>query len=826
MVFAIEEINQASSLLPNITLGFRIFDSCQMVSRALLGTMQFLTGHQKVVPNFHCHHISPEAGLIAEAGITESRAIASLLGLYRYPQDCHTEKETGLFSAAPEGRTRSNAICIPVFICEKLKGMQLNDFSPSFGAQISYFATGPVTNERSQFPSFFRTIPSNKFQALGLARLVIHFGWTWVGLLATDSEYGEQGIQIVQEEIIKKKVCVAFLSLLPLLLDMLRVRNIANTITASQARVIVTFCGLEVQPLFIQLYQQRVEGRVWLCSEAMSQISVFRNPKDMLMLNGSLSISSHKEPVPGLRDFILQLHPTTSSEDIFIQEFWSKVFNCRWNQSSVEEVHGSRYCTGKENLNDINSFVNMPGFGLAFNVHNAVYAIAHALHDMMAQEDPRRPKAQMGPRGFSPWKVFQYLRKVRFKNKVGEEVSFDEHGDPPALFDIHNTHLSSSNGFRLVQVGQLSPSQTKKLAISDSIIMWTGGRTEIPISVCTPSCPMGYHKSHCSDRPTCCFDCVPCARGEIANQTDSAICSSCPEGQWPDKGQTKCLPKKELFLPFHEPLGVILASTSVCGSLLPVVILTLFIAHRETPLVRANSCELSYLLLFGLALSSLCCLLFLGQPTHRACLLRQVAFGMTFALCLSCILAKTLLVVAAFRAIRPGGLSRVWLNSRMSYAVILLGCLIQLLLCTTWFVVSPPSLKRDPHTLSNAITLSCDEGSPTAFWGMLAYLGLLAGLSLTGAFLARNLPEAFNEASLICFSLLGCFGVWLAFVPAYLTSRGRYAAATEAFAILASSLALLSGMFLPKCYILLFCPQLNNRRFLMRSEKHLTFKSL
>ncbi|XP_061446509.1 extracellular calcium-sensing receptor-like [Rhineura floridana] len=666
----------------------------------------------------------------------------------------------------------------------------MDDFSSC--TQISYFATGPVTSDRSQFLSFFRTIPSNRLQALGLARLVVHFAWTWVGLVTSDSEYGKQGIEIVQEEFARKGVCIAFSQLLPASPNMPDIMNAAKVVTESRAHVIVTFCGFEAQPLLMQLYRQGMSGRVWLCSEAMSHITIFRNQKALLMFNGSLSIASRKEQVPGLRDFIVQLHPSSSPEDIFIQEFWSKIFNCWWNTSSVELANGCNRCTGNESLRDgTNPFINMMGFGLSFNVHNAVYAIAHALHNM-AQGEPRGRKrtfayrAQVGTPGFKPWQLLQYLRKVHFQNKVREEVSFDQHGDPPALFDILNTRIPSADNINVVRVGQIvfSPSQGEDLKVNDSAIMWTGGSIEIPISVCTPSCSMGYRRSHRSGEATCCFNCIPCAKGEISNQT-----------------------------------GASLATASICGSFLPVLILAVFVAHQETPLVRANSRELSYLLLVGLALSFFGCLLFLGRPTPRACLLGQVAFGLTFALCLSCILAKTLVVVAAFRATSPGDHMRLWLGPRMPRAVVLLGCLPQLLLCATWLAASPPSLRRDSHTIPHAITLFCDEGSPVAFWGMLAYLGLLAGLSLMGAFLARNLPDAFNEAWLICFSLLGCLGVWLAFVPAYLTSRAWYAAATEAFAILASNSALLCGMFLPKCYILLWYPELNTRRFLMQREK-------
>lgn len=246
------------------------------------------------------------------------------------------------------------------------------------------------------------------------------------------------------------------------------------------------------------------------------------------------------------------------------------------------------------------------------------------------------------------------------------------------------------------------------------------------------------------------------------------------------------------------------------------MILAVFVAHRETPLVRANSRELSYLLLVGLALSFLCGLLFLGRPSPNTCLLRQVVFGLTFALCLSCLLAKTLIVVAAFRATYPNSHAKVLLGSQVPRAVVLSGCLPQLLLCVAWLAATPPSFQRDTRSMPDAIKLLCDEGSPVAFWSMLAYLCLLAGLTLVGAFLARSLPDAFNEAWLICFSLLGCLAVWSAFIPAYLTARERDAAATEAFAILCSSAALLSGMFLPKCYVLLLHPEMNTRGHLMR----------
>lgn len=276
--------------------------------------------------------------------------------------------------------------------------------------QISYFATGPLTNDASQFLSFFSTLPNNKHQALGLARLVIHFAWTWVGLLAADTEYGSQGIELLREQILKKRACIAFSHRLPVSLDS-DVTNIVKSIVGSQARVILTFCGREILPVLLLLCAEGVTGRVWVSSEAISYTSSFNNEKVTLMLNGSLSIATQRKQVPGLRDFLVGLHPAHSSGDVFIHGFWSKVFTCWWSRSPGKEGNSAtRPCTGKESLrNGTNSFVSLPGFSLGFNVYNAVYAIAHALHNM-APNKPRRQNVletgvHVGTNGFNSWKV-------------------------------------------------------------------------------------------------------------------------------------------------------------------------------------------------------------------------------------------------------------------------------------------------------------------------------------------------------------------------------------------------------------------------------------
>ncbi|XP_078530586.1 vomeronasal type-2 receptor 26-like isoform X1 [Lissotriton helveticus] len=312
-------------------------------------------------------------------------------------------------------------------------------------------------------------------------------------------------------------------------------------------------------------------------------------------------------------------------------------------------------------------------------------------------------------------------------------------------------------------------------------------------------------------RPICCFYCVPCAEGEYSNSTDMENCLRCPEGQWPMDRKDGCIKKATVYLSYGDFLGAMLALVSIVLSMATAGVLGIFLRYRDTPIVKANNKDLSYTLLVSLLLAFLTSLLFIGRPALLTCLIQQAAFGIIFTVAVSCVLVKTITVVIAFKAIKPGSRLSRWLGSQVSAAMVLMCTLGAVVICLTWLLTYPPHPATDTQSETGKVILQCDNGSITAFYGMLAYLGLLAFTSFVVAFLARNLPDRFNEAKLITFSMLVFCSVWVSFLPAYLSTKGRYMVAVEIFAILASSAGLLGCIFIPKCYIILFRPDINKR---------------
>ncbi|XP_043932068.1 vomeronasal type-2 receptor 26-like [Protopterus annectens] len=294
----------------------------------------------------------------------------------------------------------------------------------------------------------------------------------------------------------------------------------------------------------------------------------------------------------------------------------------------------------------------------------------------------------------------------------------------------------------------------------------------------------------------------------------STGCLSCPFEEWPNEMRDKCIQRDIEFLSYNDPMSIALTSITVMGSLLTAAILIIFIRFNDTPIVKANNRNLSYLLLITLMLCFLCSFIFMGYPNVLTCRLRQAVFGISFVLSVSCVLAKTIMVVVAFNATKPNSKFKGWVGPQLSYTLVSLSTLVQLIICVTWIACSSPFPERNFKSQPGLIIIECNEGSAIAFWCMLGYMGILAAICFLVAFLSRNLPDSFNEAKFISFSMVVFVSVWLGFIPAYLSTKGKYMVAVEIFAIIASSAGLLVCIFFPKCFIILFRPNLNSKTYL------------
>ncbi|XP_027017488.2 extracellular calcium-sensing receptor-like [Tachysurus fulvidraco] len=771
MVFAIEEINNRSDILPGINLGYKIYDACGSVEITTRAALSLLNGHGENTTSVHCSKPDTVQAIIGQSSSTPAIAISTTVGPLR----------------------------IPV---------------------VSHIASCACLSDRKKHPSFFRTVPSDYHQSRALAKLIKHFGWTWVGAVCSDNDYGNNGISAFISAAKEEGICIEYSKAFIKTDSRDKILNVVEMIKASTSKVIVAFVAYsDFGFLLREMVLQNITGFQWIGSE--SWISDLNTSKAEWkhILKGSVGFAIPNTKIDGLGSFLNKLNPM--SDVAVYKELWETIFDCKFPTEDNTEL--KQLCKGNESLSHVqNIYTDVSDLRVANNVYKAVYAVAYALHNSY-----RCSESDSGPEGANvctiladnqqQWKIVNELKKIRFMTTTGEDVFFDENGDPAARYDVLNWQQGNDGKTVFVKVGFYDASlQTHlQLSLNNKSIVWANNKPQVPVSVCSPSCPPGTRKAVQKGKPICCFDCIPCAEGEISNISDSISCIECPPELWSNEKRDNCVLKLVEFLSYEELMGIILVSFSLLGALFTICIAVIFFKHKDTPIVRANNSELSFLLLFSLTLCFLCSLTFIGQPSEWSCMLRHTAFGITFVLCISCVLGKTVVVLMAFRATLPASNVMKWFGPLQQRLSVLAFTLVQVIICVLWLTISPPFPYKNMNYYKEKIILECHVGSVIGFWAVLGYIGFLALLCFILAFLARKLPDNFNEAKFITFSILIFCAVWITFIPAYVSSPGKFTVAVEIFAILASSFGLLFCIFVPKCYIIILKPEKNTKKQMM-----------
>ncbi|KAK9398190.1 type-2 vomeronasal receptor [Crotalus adamanteus] len=790
LVFAVKEINENMAILSNMSLGIDISNSYLMARLTSLASMELLSTRGRFIPNYKCDAKDWTVSVIAGPNSYICPFMATILNVYKMPQ--------------------------------------------------LLYGSAPMKDNSEDTVFFHRFFPNEEIQTKGILQLLLHLKWVWIGLLSQPDESARSFVRNALTLFVQKGICFDFMQELPkeiysnhieyLFKDYVAIYKV---IMNSTANVVILFCGNHIIAIFrifpyLSEYEDipvKRKDKVWIMPAQMEFTSVpFQKILPLDFFDGAISFAVSSKEVTGFKPFLQMRSPTSEEGDHLTRLFWEQAFECFFLKDKLDENAGV-LCTGEEKLETLpNSVFETTMTGQSYSVYNAIYAVAHALKAMFSSKYKHRARADHGRLMIikeETWQLHPYLRTVLFNNSVGETVFFNEKGELGTGFDIINWITFPNKTFLKVKIGKIDPltSPEESFMISEENIIWpTMFNQALPLSICNENCYPGYLKKKIDEKPFCCYDCLPCAKGKISNRSDAADCFQCPEDQYPNEAHNLCIEKHITFLSYEEALGIALATVAVFFFITSALVLRIFIKEWETPIVKANNRNLTYTLLIALQLSFLCSFLFIGQPDQVKCLMRQTAFGIIFSVAISCILGKTTIVVLAFMATKPGSQIKKWVGKRLANSIVLSCSLIQVTICVAWLAISPPFPDSDTHSMAEEIVLECNEGSTTMFYTVLGFMGFLTAISFTVAFLARKLPDSFNEAKFITFSMLVFCSVWVTFVPTYLSTKGKYMVVVEIFSILASAMGLLGCIFFPKCYIILLRPNLNRKDKLIKKH--------
>ena len=301
-----------------------------------------------------------------------------------------------------------------------------------------------------------------------------------------------------------------------------------------------------------------------------------------------------------------------------------------------------------------------------------------------------------------------------------------------------------------------------RLVIDRDRTLWKHGDPSSPRSVCSEPCEPGYVKKNEAD--SCCWICVKCVEYEIL--IDENTCEACPNGSYPNADKKECVSLPVEYMTLDSPWAIVPVVFAAFGILMTLFIFVVFVRFNTTPVIMASGRELCYVLMVGLALSYTMTFIMVAKPTIVTCTLLRIGLGLSLSICYASLFTKTNRISRIFNRGVKAMVKRPSYTSPKSQLVIC-ACLVsvQIIGAITWVGMELPDTTL-VYPDRKTVVLSCKSTNFAVVLSLL-YNMILIIMCTVYAFKTRKIPENFNEAKYIAFTMYSTCIVWLAFIPIY-----------------------------------------------------------
>ncbi|XP_032370623.1 taste receptor type 1 member 3 [Etheostoma spectabile] len=748
MKYAVDEINANTVFLPGINLGYEIYDTCKQPAVIVKPTISFLTAKSTKALSVECNYTNYETRISAVIGPLTSEmvsVIGKLLGFFLMPQ-------------------------------------------------VSFGATSDKFSDKLLYPSFFRTVPSDKWQVEVMALLLKEFNWNWVAVVGSDEEYGQRGVQEFSKIAENKSICVAYQGLIPVYTNVeSAISNIIDNIQLTKVRVVVVFSLAEPALAFIKEVIRRNVTAVWIASSSWvisDQVASLPNIQSIGTIIGFLNKVQNV-------DLLTE----------YTQALFTKISEERVNMSlSTPKVKGNfdNPCPQCWNLSTANiTLVTSDAVKRsAFSVYAAVYSVAQALHNLMGCNSTA---CMQGPETkIYPWKLLQVLKNTSIDIN-GTQLKFDSKGNPNIGYNVIEWDWTDS-GLKFIHVGSFY----QQLSINKTLFKWHTANAEVPKSTCSAACEPGQVR-RVKGFHSCCFDCIDCLAGTYQANEEDIQCKECPERQWSVDRSNNCTKPTFEFLSWDTSVALAMMLAGMLLLACQVSVGVVFLKHRETLLVAASGGALSFVALISLMGACLSLLLFLGQPGEVVCQLQLPLTSIFQTVPISIILSISLQILYVTEVPKTAASHLHILRGPGSWLFVLICCAVQAGLCV-WYVQEGPSLSEYVSNMKIDFVrafLACPVEPLIGFAIIQGFNGVMALISFMCTFMAAQPPHQYNLARDITFSSLIYCVIWVTFIPIYIGLSNKERSIAHVSFTLASNLGLVAAYYFPKCYLLLRKPELN-----------------
>ncbi|GMT07734.1 hypothetical protein PENTCL1PPCAC_29908, partial [Pristionchus entomophagus] len=809
MLYAIDKINNDSNLLRGMKLGALILDSCSTPAVALNRSLDFV---RDFIGTSDLSEYQCSDGSAPEEKQSFRKSVAAVVG--------------GSYSS------------VTMQVANLLRLFHI--------AQISPASTNNDLSDKKRFEYFARTVPSDHYQARAMVSIAREFNWTYVSLLYTADEYGDQGADSFKvaakdtDNGTLRQICID---------DSKRIdtgkeketkkaitelmQKMRNNNDYGWGQVVVLFANtdsiVKIMNITSQVMEEMGEWKakgkkkkiIWMASEGWDRNNKLYTVDNLWKAaDGAIVLMLKSPSIPGFDEYYKSLRPGTPTFDRngWLKELWRVKYSCRFDNDP--EWMGKDRCEDKAHTGVFHADDKVQ-----FTI-NAVYAIAHALDALYREKCPELMEQ-------NKW-ITRYSPKIgncdALRNNINEngtfyrdyllKVKFNE-GDGPASYTILNYQPDlddkgeidlNSTKAPYVEVGEWLEGQ---LTIIHSLMHWNVRNDKLPkdmrianpqpASVCMEECKPNQRKQITDN---CCWACVDCQQYQY--KPNETTCVDCELGYLPEKTFTICEDiKARVYMQWDTPYAIVPMIFAVIG-----IIATVFVIVVFTPVVKASGRELSYILLVAMILSYLMTFVLLAKPTPLTCGIKRIGIGFAFSTLYAAMFVKTNRIARIFAqatrsAARPCCISPL---SQVGLTAALVG--FQLGYCLIWLLVTPPGTRPDYELVDRyTVVLTCNVPDHHFLYSLI-YDVILVVLCTVYAVKTRKVPENFNETKFIGFSMYTTCVLWVAWISFYFGTKSNFMLQISSLCIsisMSANVALVC-IFSPKVWIILFEKHKNVRK--------------
>ncbi|KAL0603622.1 Taste receptor type 1 member 3 [Plecturocebus cupreus] len=408
MKMTVEEINNRSDLLPGLRLGYDLFDTCSEPVVAMKPSLMFLAKANSRDIAAYCNYTQYQPRVLAVIG-PHSSELAVVTG-----------KFFGFFLMPQVGTPRHYPPPSPS------RGSPASG-DASWPPQVSYGASMDLLSTRETFPSFFRTVPSDRVQLMAVVELLLQFGWNWVAALGSDDEYGRQGLSIFSSLAVARGICIAHEGLVPvphttsLRLD--KMQELLPQVNQNSVQVVMLFASARAAYTFFNYsISHGLSPKVWVASEAWLTSDLVMGLPGMAKVGTVLGFLQRGAQLHTFSQYV-KTHLALAADPAFCASLQEG------EQGLEEHVVGPR-CPQCDNVTLQNVSARLQNHQV-FSVYTAVYSMAQALHNTLRCNASGCPMQDP----VKPWQLLQNMYNLTF-HAAGLALRFDSSGNVDVELDL------------------------------------------------------------------------------------------------------------------------------------------------------------------------------------------------------------------------------------------------------------------------------------------------------------------------------------------------------------------------------------------------------